>query len=350
MLAAMIANNNKINPGIARPVMVTDTTPNDTDDPAIWYNKMDPEASLILGTDKGDSTGGIFVFNLKGNLIPELCQTNLRRPNNIDIEYGFRYQDSLIDIAIFTERGKDLIRVLSLPDCRFIDNGGIPVFEDDSIKQPMGIALYKDRNNSVFAFVGRKSGPTTGYIYQYKLFSNESCVVAEKVRSFGKYSGLKEIEAIAVDDELGFVYYCDETAGIRKYYADADRGDDELAFFGCTGFTQDQEGISISKKKHGRGFIIISDQQANEFRIFNRKGTILNPHKHQLIKVVKTSTIESDGSDILNLPLNSTFPKGIFVAMSSDKKFQYYRAEDITDKNRLSLSKDARNFKETKLK
>jgi len=314
----------------ARPVVVTDTTPNDTDDPAIWYNRNSPGNSLILGTDKGDSTGGIFVFNLEGKLLPELCQTHLSRPNNIDIEYGFSFHDSLIDIAAFTERGKNLIRILSLPDCKFIDNGGIPVFEDDSIKQPMGIALFKDHENSVFAFVGRKSGPLTGYIYQYKLFTNGSAVCAEKVRSFGKYSGLKEIEAIAVDDELGYVYYSDETAGIRKYYANAGRGNEELAFFGQTGFTQDQEGISIVKKKHGKGYIIISDQQANEFRIFNRKGALLHPHRHQLIRIVKTATTESDGSDILNFPLNNNFRKGIFVAMSSDKTFQYYRAENIT--------------------
>jgi 3-phytase len=32
------------------PVVTTDTTPNDTDDPAIWYNAADPEKSLILGS------------------------------------------------------------------------------------------------------------------------------------------------------------------------------------------------------------------------------------------------------------------------------------------------------------
>jgi 3-phytase len=46
------------------PVLATDTTPTDTDDPAIWYNSANPEKSLILGTDKGDSIGGIFVFDL----------------------------------------------------------------------------------------------------------------------------------------------------------------------------------------------------------------------------------------------------------------------------------------------
>ena len=322
------------NPTIeVKPVFVTETTPNDTDDPAIWYNKANPEKSLILGTDKGESTGGIFVFDLTGKLDTSLSIYNLSRPNNIDIEYGFKYRNETIDIAVFTERGKDMIRVISLPDCKFIDNGGIPVFADDTQRSPMGIALYKDQKRDIYAFVGRKSGPADGYIFQYKLLEQDSVVVAQKVRSLGKYSGKKEIEAIVVDDELGYVYYSDETVGVRKYFADAAKGNIELALFAQTGIMGDHEGLSIYKENDGAGFIILSDQQANKFHLFTRNGSDNNPHNHQLVRVVKARTNESDGSDILNMPFNAAFPKGIFVAMSSDKTFQYYKAEDIIGNN-----------------
>jgi myo-inositol-hexaphosphate 3-phosphohydrolase len=311
------------------PIVISDTTPNDTDDPAIWYNKLDPEKSLILGTDKGDSTGGIFVFDLKGKLNTSLSIYGLSRPNNIDIEYGFKYNGNLTDIAVFTERGRDMIRVISLPDCKFIDNGGIPVFVGDSLRSPMGIGLYKDKKNDVFAFVGRKAGPAEGYIFQYKLISNDSNVIAQKIRSIGKYSGKKEIESIVVDDELGFLYFSDETVGIRKYYADAEKGNQELALFAQTGVTGDHEGLSIYKMDNGQGYIVLSDQKANKFQVFTRNGTKDNPNNHQLIRIVKAQTKDSDGSDILNLPLGSAFPGGIFVAMSSDKTFQFYKAEDI---------------------
>jgi hypothetical protein len=39
---------------------------------------------------------------------------------------------------------------------------------------------------------------------------------ALNVRRFGDFSGIGEIEAVTVDDELGFVYYADEAAGIHK--------------------------------------------------------------------------------------------------------------------------------------
>jgi myo-inositol-hexaphosphate 3-phosphohydrolase len=160
-------------------------------------------------------------------------------------------------------------------------------------------------------------------------------VVGQKVRALGNYSGKKEIESIVVDDELGYVYYSDENVGVRKYYADTEKGNEELALFATDGIKEDHEGLSIYKDKDGKGFIILSDQQANKFHLFTREGTKSNPHNHQLVRIVSAKTDESDGSDILNLPLNATFPKGIFVAMSTDQTFQFYRAEDIVGKRSL---------------
>lgn len=311
------------------PVVITEPTENDTDDPAIWYNRTNPEKSLILGTDKGDSTGGIYVFDLQGKIDTKRTIRNLYRPNNIDIRYDFSYRGKKIDIAVFTERGKDRIRVISLPDCQFIDNGGIEVFKGDSIRSPMGIALYRNPKGEIFAFVSRKSGPELGYIHQLQLVETAKGVTGKFIRAFGAFSKKKEIEAMVVDDETGFLYYCDEGVGIRKYYADAAAGDQELALFGTTGFAEDHEGISIVPKSHGKGYIIVSDQQSNRFQIFAREGEIGNPHQHKLIRTVKASTNESDGSDAFAKPLGKAFPNGIFVAMSNDRTFQYYLLEDL---------------------
>jgi 3-phytase len=314
------------------PVVITEFTPNDTDDPAIWYNARNPEASLILGTDKGDSTGGIFVFRLDGTLDTARSVRNLMRPNNIDIRYNFRHQGQLIDIAVFTERGRDMIRVLSLPDCKFIDNGGIPVFEGEEIRSPMGLALHRTPNGEIHAFVSRKSGPEKGYIFQYRLISSPEGVTAVKVRALGRFSGQKEIEAMVVDDEHGYLYYSDEGIGIRKYHASPVNGSDELALFGTTGFMEDHEGLSIAGCTSGKGFIIASDQQANAFRIFTREGYGKNPHDHRLVRIVHAQTNHSDGNEALAKPLGDNFPHGIFVAMSDDRTFHFYRLEEVLGK------------------
>ncbi|MGY0036158.1 phytase [Pedobacter sp. NJ-S-72] len=125
---------------------------------------------------------------------------------------------------------------------------------------------------------------------------------------------------------------------MRQYYADPDKGNEELALFGTTGFKEDHEGISIYKTTATEGYILVSDQGANRFQIFSRAGTAKNPFEHELLKIVKVSAGHSDGSDVVNVPLNDNFKHGLFVVMSDDKTFHYYRWEDIAGKD-LKLKK-----------
>ena len=49
------------------PLVVTERTKHDTDDPAIWIHPVDPSQSLIIGTDK-DPDGALYVFDLNGKI------------------------------------------------------------------------------------------------------------------------------------------------------------------------------------------------------------------------------------------------------------------------------------------
>lgn len=317
-----------------KPLFVTQPVQYDSDDPAIWINKRNPSNSLIIGTDK-DKNGALYVFNMKGEIIPGKVVKNLKRPNNVDVAYGMILKGKEVDIAVATERLTSKLRVFSLPDMQAIDKGGIDVFEGEKgtdFRAPMGIALYKNpANNRIYAIVSRKAGPTDGtYLWEYQLKDNgQGSISGTLVRKFGNFSGKGEIESIAVDNELGYVYYSDETTGIRKYYADPAKGNKELALFGTTGFTKEREGISIYKIDDGTGYILVSDQQANKFRIFPREGIPGKPHQHPFIKTVSVAAKESDGSDVVNFPILPNFPNGLFVAMSNNKTFHLYRWEDI---------------------
>jgi 3-phytase len=318
---------------IIKPVIVTDTVKYDTDDPAIWINTANPAASLVLGTDK-DQDGALYVFDLNGKVIENKVVRNLQRPNNVDIEYGLTLKGKPVDIAVVTERITHKLRIYSLPDMQPIDGGGLEVFVGETTaeyRDLMGISMYKDPAGKIYAIVGRKTGPKSGtYLWQYLLEDDGHGVVkGTLVRKFGIFSGRKEIEAIAVDDAMGYVYYSDEGYGVRKYYADPSKGNEELATFGRKEFRQDHEGISIYSLTDSTGYILVSDQQTNRFHIYSREGTAGNPHQHELVKTVHLSTLESDGSDVVAIPLNATFPKGLFVAMSTDKTFHYYRWEDL---------------------
>ncbi len=323
-----------------QPRIVTEPVQFDADDPAIWIHPTDPGQSLVIGTDK-EADGGLYVFDLQGKIIPEKTVRPLQRPNNVDVEYGLVLNGEAVDIAVTTERLVHKIRVFSLPDLQAIDNGGIEVFTGETLRDPMGISLYKrPADGNIYAIVGRKDGPGDGsYLWQYLLEDDGAgAVKATKVREFGRYSGKKEIEAIAVDDELGYVYYSDEQYGVRKYHADPDHPDAaaELALFAREGFALDHEGICIYTLQDGKGYILVSDQQADEFHVFKREGEPGNPHQHTLVKVFRASTLESDGCEVTSIAVNETFAHGLFVAMSTDRTFHYYAWSDIAGEELLS--------------
>lgn len=322
---------------VVKPVVITEAVQFDTDDPAIWINHEDTAKSLIVGTDK-DENGGLYVFDLNGKILPEKS-VSLKRPNNVDIEYGLLLDGKPVDIAVATERLTHKLRIFTLPEMTPVDNGGIEAFEgetEEGYRDLMGISLYKNpEDQNMYAIVGRKTGPLEGgYLWQYLLEDDGlGQVKATLVRKFGKFSGKKEIESIAVDDELGYVYYSDEQEGVRKYYADPAKGDAELALFGVGNFAVDNEGISIYQVNDGTGYILVSDQGANHFNVYPREGTSKGPHDHPLIKVLYTSTEESDGSEVTSVSFPGVFSSGLFVAMSTDKTFQLYRWEDLAGKD-----------------
>jgi 3-phytase len=312
-----------------KPRVVTASLPHDTDDPAIWINRADPAKSLVIGTDK-DTAGGLYAFDLAGKIVGRT--PSLQRPNNVDIITGVMLGGKPTDIAVTTEREAQRLRVFRLPDLAPLDHGDLVVFDGDRTRGPMGIALCRrPGDGAVFAIVGGKSGPADGYLWQYRLEDDGTGKVKmTKVRAFGRYSGKKEIEAIAVDAELGYIYYSDEQQGVHKYRADPDSTDSnhELALFGTTGFASDLEGISIYPRPGGAGYVVVSNQQADTFRIFPRAGAPGKPHEHPLLASVRLSTHESDGSDVTPVELPG-FPGGLFVAMSTDRTFQFYAWDDI---------------------
>ncbi|PXY45259.1 phytase [Flavobacterium hydrophilum] len=317
-------------PNAVKPTAVTEALPHDTDDPSIWIHPTDASKSIIVGTDK-DTDGGLYAFDLNGKILKKSIP--LKRPNNVDIAYGLIIDGKKVDIAVTTERESNKIRIFSLPDLNPIDNGGISVFEGEELRDPMGVTLYtRPTDGKIFAIVGRKSGPSGSYLWQYELSGSGKYAAAKVVRKFGTYSGKKEIEAIAVDNELGAVYYCDEQVGIRKYKADPALNDNkELAFFGQKDFKADHEGIAIYKKTDSTGYILVSNQQANSFMVYPREGVNGNPDSYKLLAEVPTSTIECDGADVTSVNLGGAYNNGLFVAMSNGMTFHYY-AWDLIQK------------------
>lgn len=310
--------------------VITEQTLYDSDDPAIWVNPIDASKSIVFGTDK-NTEGAIYAFDLDGKIIENKTIRGLKRPNNVDLEYGFQLNDSVsVDVIAFTEREQHQIRLFSVPDMKPLDGGGFKVFTDVTAPEsnlPMGIALYKSHvTGSLYAIISRKTGPKDKYLYQYEITSDSLGVHSNLVRKFGKFSGRKEIEAIAVDNEKGIIYYSDEGHCIRKYYAEPSKGDEEIYCFGGEYFKEDIEGIAIAKYDN-KTFLIVSNQQAHTFNIFDAESNMF-------IKEINLGTVETDGCEVTTKPLGDRFPNGLFVSMNNSREFYFH------DLGSLNLKKD----------
>lgn len=291
-----------------KPLRETATEPHQTDDPAVWVNRRQPERSLILGTIKMASPdGAIAVYRLDGSRLMTVPRVD--RPNNIDVAYGFRFGGRTVDLAVATERNQSRLRVFSIDAERGLTGiGMLPVFAGQSgpAAQPMGIALYqRKRDRALFAFVSRKSGPSGAYLWQYRIFdAGGGKLQAEKVREFGAFSGTGEIEAIAVDAAREHVFYSDEGAGIRQYHADPAHpaAAKELTLFAQSGWKGDREGLAVH-----RGYLVATDQQhpVSEFHVF-----ALDTLRE--VGVFRVGSDTTDGIDIS--------PGGLFVAMNDSRR------------------------------
>jgi 3-phytase len=318
------------------PVAVTAAVADDPDDPAIWINRASPERSLIVGTNKAAAPhGALYVFGLDGGV--RQIEKPLDRPNNVDVEYGLRTPTRELDIVVTTERLRNRLRLYQITErgLASIDGGGISVLEGETAEaaMPMGIALYRrPRDGAVFAIVAPKTGGVTNYLWQYRLtFDDEAQVVrGALVRRFGNFSGTGEIEAVAVDDALGYVYYADEEFAIRKWHADPDHPDAkrELATFGKEGFTLQREGIAVIEGTDGMGLIVCNEQipGGSVLHMYRRDGVVGDPHKQDPSTAVVTTMADStDGIDATTTALGPAFPHGLLVMMNSTgRNFQLY--------------------------
>lgn len=323
----------------------TATLPADPDDPAIWVHPADPSKSLIIGTVKvAAPKGAVAVFAIDGT-IRQLIE-GIDRPNNVDVEYGFPLGGQTVDIVVAAERLKRQLRIFKVDaaEGRLVDLGGVPILQDQQGEAgaPMGIALYRrNRDAAFFAVIAPKEGPEQGYLWQYRLSDNgRGSIAATFVRRFGNFSATRvrpenEIEAVVVDDALGYVYYSDEADGIHKWHADPDHPNAarELAHFARTGFRGDREGLAVYARPDGTGYILATDQLAgnSEYHVYAREGAPGNPHDHSReIAVFRGGADSTDGLDVSSAALGPRFPDGLMVAMnSSSRNFLVFNWRDV---------------------
>lgn len=313
----------------------------DADDPAIYVHPDNPAESLILTAVKN---GGLRVYNLSGNLLQEINPGGIRY-NNVDLQYGFQLGGEFVDIAVASDRQNDTLVFFQInPNPKttgqYLENitdvslgtlfQSAPFSPPYSVssRSAYGLAMYRSPiTNDYYVFVNRRQ---TGDIAQFQLIDEGNGKIGvERVREFTvpTTAGFDpQTEGMVADQETGFLYIGQENVGIWKFSAEPDGEStgiliDRVKALGGSHLTDDVEGLTIYYGANGTGYLLASSQGDNTFAVYNRQG---NNEYLGSFAVGSNGAIdgvqESDGADVINVPLGPNFPYGLFVTQDGSNE------------------------------
>ena len=288
------------------------------DDIAVWVHPTNPGSSVIIGTDK---QGGLNVYELDGSLRQYLP---IGAMNNVDIRYGMMVGGVPTDIVTASNRTYNTIDIYRVNhSTRTLENiAGDPIAV--TMQKIYGFGMYKSPvTKKYYAIASSKIGE----VEQWELVDNGSGEVEGiKVRSLnlGKIA-----EGIVADDESGHLYIAEEDTAIWKYGAEPDAGSARtaVAAIGQDGLVSDIEGLTIYYGPNGTGYLIASNQGANQYNIYKREGGNQFITRFNIIPGQIDGVSDTDGIDVSSFGLGSAFPQGAFIAQdySNDGQNQNFK-------------------------
>lgn len=285
-------------------VTLTNPAARDQDDLCVWVHPTNPADSTVIVSDKGASK--LFVYGLDGTLLQAV---DAKHPGNIDLRTGFPLGEKTTDIVAVNLRDDRKLAVYAVdPESRKltrVDDGAIATGEN------YGGCLYKSaKTGKFFAF-------TTSYgktVAQIELASDgKGKVSGKKVRSW-KVTGV--CEAAVADDAEGKVYVSEETAGVWEVGAEPDAATPGTLVIKVkeNGLAGDVEGLALVALPEGKGYLFVSDQGKNTFRVYRREG------KHEYVGAFAVKgAADTDGIEIAATDLGAKFPQGLFACHTAAK-------------------------------
>ena len=297
-----------------------ETTPVDdpcdaADDPAIWVNEDNPEASLIVATNK---VRGLLVYALDGS---EVSRLDSGRINNVDLRSGIRVGGEETIVVAGTNRTTKTLDILAL------DAGsgqlaplGDPI-DPEFAADPYGICLYHSAaSGDLYVFANAQDGA----VGQWRLDDDgRGGLSGAPVRSWMLAS---QPEGCVADDANGWLFIGEEEAGIWRFDAEPTAPADQPTAVDRTGLGEpgggrlaaDVEGLALYAppgSSNRDGFLVASSQGNHTYVVYDRAP----PHAYRgTFRIAGEGSIdgteETDGIDLVAAPVGPDYPAGLLVA------------------------------------
>ena len=278
------------------------------DDPAIWVHPTDPERSLVIGAQK---KRGIEVYDLTGKRLQVLA---VGRTNNVDLRQGVLLGGKRRDIVAGSNRDDRTLTLYEIDPAtrRLADVAAAPI--PTGMRDPYGLCMYHSaKSGKLYVFI---NNPDAGEFRQWEIEPSGAKLTAKLVREFTVGT---QAEGCVADDETGALYIAEEDVGLWRYPAEPDdttprRQLDSTSEGGR--LTADVEGVAIFRGKGGTGYLIVSNQGADNYAVYRREDDNAFVGFFSIVandELGIDGASETDGLEVTDAPLGRLFPQGMLV-------------------------------------
>jgi len=290
-----------------------DSSGDAADDPAIWVHPVDPALSLVIATDK---QLGLYVYDVDGNLLQTLADG---RMNNVDLRDGFMLGGTSRTLVAASNRSDDTIDFYLLdPAMRRLTAAGLSV--PSGFTDPYGLCMYAAPGGAHFVFVNETD---SGRFRQWRIEDGAGGIAATMVREFDVGS---QAEGCVADDELGHLYVAEENVALWRYSADPAGGTARVEIDrvrGTNGLAADLEGVALWRGDGGSGFVVVSNQGANNYAVY-RRG-LANGFVGRFAIVENAAlgidgVTQTDGLELTRSSVGPRFPDGLLVVQDGSNQ------------------------------
>ena len=271
------------------------------DDPAIWRNRANPAASLIVATDK---KAGLYVYGLDGKVKSFL---DAGRVNNVDLveKSGIIYavasdrnDPANAKLALFTlDTTSGKLTALGKVAGGTGEGYGVCILPGND---PQAFNVFSVLKNGTIADVRVTPGATpTGTIVRTLKLQTQT-------------------EGCAVDAKTNSLYVGEEDVGIWRFDATGTGTQaSKVASVDNQQLVADVEGLSVSEEANGTRYMVASSQGDNAYavyRITENTGALDYVGRFAITDGALGGAEETDGLELVIGDFGPAFPGGLFVA------------------------------------
>ena len=123
-------------------------------------------------------------------------------------------------------------------------------------------------------------------------------------------------EGAVADDAAGKVFVSEESKGVWEIGGEPDDTTPAnlVIKVGQNGLHGDVEGLALFPTGETTGYLIVSDQGKNTFRVYRREG------KHEYVGAFAVKgAVDTDGIEVVAANLGPKFPDGLFACHTAAK-------------------------------